>query len=242
MQYNNEKPLICNIEGVIFDFNGVLLFDSDIQEQAWNEIALRYRGTLLTEYEKRNVIHGKTTQAICEFLLGRSLSHIEARKMINGKEASYREECLRRKAVGAFTLSPGASDLLDYLVKYNISHTIATSSGLEDLDFFIEHLDLERWFDRSRIMYNNGTYPGKPDPAIFLKAAGSMGTPTANCLVFEDALSGIKAAMAANIGAIYGVGFMIDKSSSYRLAGLVKTLAEVPTEIFKAKSQMGSQH
>ena len=39
----------------------------------------------------------------------------------------------------------------------------------------------------------------KPDPEIFLKAAEKLRIPPFNCLVFEDADSGVKAAHAAKM-------------------------------------------
>jgi beta-phosphoglucomutase-like phosphatase (HAD superfamily) len=39
--------------------------------------------------------------------------------------------------------------------------------------------------------------PGKPDPAIFLRAASLIEIPPQRCVVFEDALSGIQAAKRA---------------------------------------------
>ena len=43
---------------------------------------------------------------------------------------------------------------------------------------------------------------GKPDPAIFLLAADALNTPPAQCLVVEDAPSGIKAARAGGMAAL----------------------------------------
>jgi len=59
---------VKKIYGVIFDFNGVLLFDGDIQEQLWNEMAIHFRKTQLTGHDKKELIHGKTTQAIFELV------------------------------------------------------------------------------------------------------------------------------------------------------------------------------
>ena len=64
----------------------------------------------------------------------------------------------------------------------------------------------------------------KPDPEIFLKAAQSAGIPPENCLVIEDAVSGVQAAKAAGMKCIgvttsfnrrtllnAGADFVIDK-------------------------------
>jgi beta-phosphoglucomutase-like phosphatase (HAD superfamily) len=43
---------------------------------------------------------------------------------------------------------------------------------------------------------------GKPDPEIYLKAASILNVPPKNCLVFEDAVVGIKSAKAAGMKVI----------------------------------------
>jgi beta-phosphoglucomutase-like phosphatase (HAD superfamily) len=40
---------------------------------------------------------------------------------------------------------------------------------------------------------------GKPDPALFLKAAAAEGVPPESCLVVEDSLAGVKGAVAAGM-------------------------------------------
>ena len=37
--------------GVIFDFNGVLFFDSDLHETAWHYMSKKYRGKPFSENE-----------------------------------------------------------------------------------------------------------------------------------------------------------------------------------------------
>ena len=52
---------------------------------------------------------------------------------------------------------------------------------------------------------------GKPDPAIFLLAAQALGMPPADCLVVEDAPSGIQAARAGGMAAL-GVARLGDEA------------------------------
>lgn len=47
---------------------------------------------------------------------------------------------------------------------------------------------------------------GKPDPEGYLAAAGRLGLLPADCVVFEDAPSGIRAARAAAVGSVIGIG------------------------------------
>ena len=44
--------------------------------------------------------------------------------------------------------------------------------------FFIEQLDLHRWFAPEHIIHDRGLYPGKPAPGIYLEAAEQLGLAT----------------------------------------------------------------
>jgi HAD superfamily hydrolase (TIGR01509 family) len=189
---------------VIFDFNGVLLWDSELHEAAWNHIALSRRGRLLTEDELSRSVHGRTNRQVLEYVMGHALSDAEALTLADEKEAIYRRRCLDLGE--GFRLSPGAADLLQALRERRVPYTIATSSGRENLEFFITHLDLESWFDCSLIVFDDGTFPGKPAPDIYVKAAARLAVAVERCAVIEDALSGIAAAREAGIGRIVALG------------------------------------
>jgi HAD superfamily hydrolase (TIGR01509 family) len=189
--------------GVIFDFNGVLVFDSPFHHAAWRLTARQLRSTELTDEELSERVMGRTNFEILRFLLGREPSPEEVSRLGGAKERVYREMCLSTED---FALSPGAIDLLNALSERQIPKTIATSSERTNLDFYIERLNLARWFDVSAIVYDDGSRPGKPAPDVYLEAARRLGLEPARCLVVEDALSGMQAATAAGIGRVFGLG------------------------------------
>ena len=47
---------------------------------------------------------------------------------------------------------------------------------------------MDRWFDPRRIVYDDGTFSGKPAPDIYLRAAERIGLSPSRCIVAEDAL------------------------------------------------------
>jgi HAD superfamily hydrolase (TIGR01509 family) len=105
-----------------------------------------------------------------------------------------------------FVLSPGAKDLLEALTVRNIPRTIATSSEITNVTFFVEHLGLNRWFDTAKIVYDDGHLPGKPAPDFYLAAAKRIGFDPSQCIAVEDAISGIASAYAAGIGFLVALG------------------------------------
>ena len=97
---------------------------------------------------------------------------------------------------------------MDFLKENDIPRTIATMSGWENVEFYIEEFNLERWFDLDKIVYANGKIPGKPAPDIYQIAAKNLGLKPEECIVVEDAVSGIDSAKNAGIGKIIAIASM----------------------------------
>lgn len=95
---------------------------------------------------------------------------------------------------------------MNLLVKNNIPHTIATSSERTNLEFFVKHFDLAQWFDTDTLVFDDGTVPGKPAPDLYLRAASRLSLKPEECVVIEDARSGIQAARNAGVGKVIGIG------------------------------------
>ena len=223
-------------EGLIFDFNGVLLWDTHLQETAWKQFSEKIRGTPFSSDEIAIQVHGRTNQHTLEYLTGSTLTGPDLATLTQQKETIYRQLCLAQYE--AFKLSPGAIELLDYLVFHQIPHTIATASEKTNLDFFVEHLSLEKWFDLDKIVYDDGRRPGKPAPDIYIEAAHQLGLEPAHAVVVEDSFSGIEAAHAAGIGFIIGIGPANTHPQIEKKAGVnavVTNLGEIPKErLFQA--------
>jgi beta-phosphoglucomutase len=88
-----------------------------------------------------------------------------------------------------------------------------------------------RFFDA--ISSAEDTTRGKPDPQVFLVAAGKLSVPPARCVVMEDAVAGVQAARAGGMKCV-GVTFVgHHPDEALRRAGadlVVKTLTEVSVE------------
>lgn len=222
-----------NYQGIIFDFNGVLLWDRHLHEQAWAEFARQVRDEPFTVAEMALHMHGRSNQAILEYLTGQKLDFATAQILAQQKETIYRQICLNLG--NAFQLSPGAETLLDWLVNRNIPRTIATASDAINVAFFTRHLRLERWFTADQIIFDDGVMPNKPAPDIYLRAAAMLDISPAACVVVEDSLSGIQAAHAAGIGHIVALCPAPDHAQMRALPGVAQTvvsLGEVKTALF----------
>ncbi len=224
-------------DGIIFDFNGVLWWDTHLQEIAWKRFSETVRDTPFSSDEIRTHVHGRNNRYTFEYLTGRSITGAELTQMIQQKESIYRQMCLDQGA--DFKLSPDAAALLDYLVEQDIPHTIATASEKTNLDFFVAHLQLERWFDLGKIVYDDGTRRGKPAPDFYLDAAKCLALNPASCIVVEDSDSGIEAARAAGIGHVVALGPAESRERLSQLNGVdrvITSLADLPRALLLRRS------
>ena len=126
-------------------------------------------------------------------LFGRDVTDEEITRISREKELMYQDLV---KEVG-LQMADGAVGLLEFLKKNEIPISIVTASDKLNVDFFIDYLDLHQWFLPERIIYNDGTMKGKPDPEMFLKAMNIMGCEPHETLIFEDSENGITAAHRA---------------------------------------------
>ena len=180
--------------GVIFDFNGTLLFDDAYHVVAWDRIAMEVAGKHLTAEQMDTEYAGFPNIEILRRLSGDTLTPDRLEYYSLRKEELYRETV--RNVPGGAKLVPGANELFDYLKEHEIPCAIATASIIQNIEFFVETFHLDKWFDMYHIVYDNNTYKNKI--MMFRDACDRIGTHE-NILIFEDSLSGITC--AAEIGA-----------------------------------------
>lgn len=204
-------------KGLIFDFNGTLFWDTDKQEDSWRVYSEKVRGYPLSDEEMLHKMHGCPNKAVLEYLTGQSLNERDAYAMSQEKEELYRDMCTQEHQLN---LAPGAVELLDFLCSRQVPFTIATSSEITNVTFFFEIFNLNKWFDLNKVVYDDGIMPGKPEPDIYVKAAGKIDLLPCDCIVIEDAISGIEAAYRANIGKIIALGPKHKQESLLRNRGV----------------------
>jgi HAD superfamily hydrolase (TIGR01509 family) len=166
----------------------------------------------------REKMFGHTNEDIIEYAIGKKPTKEMIEKYGKEKEALYRNRCLLEPE--NFKLAPGAIELLDFLKENNIPRTIATMSEWDNVEFYIKEFHLEKWFDLDKIVYSDGTIPGKPAPDIFEIAASKIGLSPSECVVVEDALAGINSAKSAGIGKIIAIASLEPIEFYEKIGGL----------------------
>ncbi|WP_336514569.1 HAD family phosphatase [Pollutibacter soli] len=182
------------IAAVIFDLDGTLVDNNAFHLKSWMKY-ISDLGIVITEEEYNANINGRTNHDAAEYIYKRSLTKEEGATFALEKEAVYREMYAPHIAP-----VPGLMELLEKLKQLEIPMAIATSGIQPNIDFLFEHIPIKKYF--SVIVNSAHIIKGKPDPEIYLKASALLDVRPYNCLVFEDAVVGIKSAKAAGMEVI----------------------------------------
>ncbi len=215
------------IKGVIFDFNGTLFWDTSIHNKAW-DIFLEKKNIKLSNKEKNDKIHGKNNKDILKTLFSNQLSDEDIHILSTEKETIYQDLCLKTN----MELAPGAKDFLIFLQKNEIPFAIATASESKNVEFYFKHLNLNSFFEKSRVIFNDGNIRSKPDPQIFQRAMKAIGLKEGGALIFEDSVSGIIAAERAQAAKIIIVNSNNDDYSHWSYQQ-IKNFMDVDRNLFK---------
>ena len=127
------------VKGLIFDFNGTLYFDTDKQEEAWRIYIQKKYHRSINPTEFRDHIHGRAFDSIFEYYLGSDSSEKEQKEMIEEKEAIYREIARADQKIYIWFR---AESLFDELSGRKIPFTVATASGIKNVQFYLKFSSL----------------------------------------------------------------------------------------------------
>ena len=177
--------------GILWDMDGVLVDTGQFHFQAWSQ-TLAERG-LSISYEFFRTTFGMNNADLLANLLQEPSPDLVA-DLGDQKEALFRQ-VIRGRA----ELLPGARFWLERLASQGVRQAIASSAPPANVEALVRELALEPYF--AAVVSGVGM-PGKPDPAVFLRAARLIDTPPERCIVIEDAMAGVEAARRAGMKCI----------------------------------------
>ena len=123
----------------------------------------------------------------------------EQKNELAGRKNAYYVELIGQ--LSQADILPGALETLDMLRRCGIKTAIGSSS--RNTPLILKQIGLDKAFDA--VADGNAITRSKPDPEVFLLAAGMLGLKSENCLVVEDADAGIEAAVRGGMQTL-GVG------------------------------------
>lgn len=97
-----------------------------------------------------------------------------------------------------FPFIPGAIEFLRDLKSHGVKLAVVTSSNKKKMDVAMRAIpEMMSLFDR--ILTSEDFAASKPNPDCYLKGAEVFGCSTDECIVFEDAFTGLQAGMSSGI-------------------------------------------
>jgi len=204
------------IKGLIFDLDGVLVSTEKNHFIAWKKTAERlgFHFTELDNEQLKGISRVDSLKKIIE-LGGATVSSEVFEELLVFKNEIYLESI---RTLGPADALPGVVELLQLAKAHDIKLGVGSSS--KNANAILELLQIKDLFDA--IIDGNGVSAPKPDPEVFLNAAQGMGLSAADCLVFEDAESGIMAAKAG--------GFKVIATGNPHVAELAHAYVETLTD------------
>ncbi|KAG2132546.1 HAD-like protein [Suillus cothurnatus] len=186
------------IDYVVFDMDGLLIDTERIYTEVTNDILGRYGKTMTWDIKAQ--LMGRTRVESATHLL----SQFPGIDITVDQYLIESQEKLDAKWPTA-QLLPGVQRLVQHLVKHNVPIVVATASTRRNVGNIVCSDDVA------------GKTTGKPEPYIFLHAAGVLGKAvgvTEQCteaeaverskgLVFEDAVYGVQAGKRAGMSVVW---------------------------------------
>jgi len=93
---------------------------------------------------------------------------------------------------------------------------IATGGIYSKTELKIKAVGIEKYFNRENVFTVDMVEKGKPEPDLFLLAAKTMGYKPEDCIVIEDSIAGLTAAIKANMTPIAFTGSDICQNNAYK--------------------------
>lgn len=186
-------------KGIIFDLDGVICHTDAYHYRAWKNLA----DSLGIYFDEKinNRLRGVSRMESLDIILekaDKSYSQDEKEVFANEKNKLYK-----------FLLEEMSEKDLDIKVKSSLDalkikgYKLAIGSSSKNAKLILKKLGLEDFFDV--IVDGNDIKYSKPDKEVFEKAGIKLGLEASDCLVVEDAASGVEAAKNAKM-AVAGIG------------------------------------
>lgn len=177
-------------KGVIFDLDGVIVHTDNFHYLAWKSLADELG--IYFDQQINNGCRGVSRMESLEIVLGEhSVEYSAEQKLAFAQQKNDNYRKLLNNLIPQ-SVSEDVLATINQLKQMGIK--IAVGSSSKNTRLILQRIGLLDSFDA--VVDGNDISHSKPHPEVFLKAAQAMGLTPGQCVVVEDAFSGIDAALA----------------------------------------------
>lgn len=208
------------IQAVIFDLDGVLIRTDELHYRSWLELTAA-EGIPFdrTVNQRLRGVGRLDSLAIVLERADRRYDEAERLALADRKNATYRGLL---EAMTPDDVLPGVVDMLAQLGRRAVKRAVASAS--KNAALALARTELADGFDV--VVDGNDIQHSKPHPQVFLLAAQRLEVAPEECLVVEDAATGVQAARRAGM-AVVGIGPARELPGADRVVG---SLTEVTVD------------
>jgi beta-phosphoglucomutase len=188
-----------NIKACIFDLDGVIVDTAVYHYKAWKRLANEL-GFDFTE-EQNEKLKGVSRVRSLELILqwgGITKTEAEKEELATQKNNWY---VTMISQMTPAEILPGAKEFLLECRQAGLKTALGSAS--KNSTMILDKINMADLFDT--VIDGNKVSKAKPDPEVFLKGAEELHMPPANCVVFEDAIAGVEAAIHGGMKVV-GIG------------------------------------
>ncbi|NTU46884.1 HAD family phosphatase [Candidatus Roizmanbacteria bacterium] len=176
------------LQAVIFDFDGVIVLSEQPRFQVIQKSA-KIHGVIIEDQAIKQLLGRNTRNFLTDVLSPTQMSVREA--IIADYEKEYKGNITK------YVQPIGAS--IEFIKNYQgqIPFALASMSSRLVVERLLQHFDISTKF--VSIICKEDVMNHKPDPEIYLKSAQRLSIAPSNCIVIEDTVVGIQAALNAGM-------------------------------------------
>jgi len=190
---------MSTIKACIFDLDGVIVDTAVYHYKAWKRLANEL-GFDFTEKDNEKLKGVSRTRSLELILQWGGVTKTDTEK----EELATRKNNWYVEMISHMTpdeVLPGAKEFLQACIDAGIKTALGSAS--KNSMTILNKTGIAHFFNA--VIDGNKVSKPKPDPEVFLKGAEELGIPPVNCVVFEDAIAGVEAAIAGGMKVV-GIG------------------------------------
>ena len=189
-----------HILGALYDLDGTLLDTEPLYDEAEQKLINLYGNGLPLDLETKQQLLGTPAIVNCKLLVEKYDVKLTPEQFEEKRDELLVEPFRNCK------FKKGAKEVV-HKCKYELGLKSAIATGSSRFNFDNKVYNLKEWVNEyiDVVITSDNIKRGKPNPDIFILAAQELGLRPSDCIVFEDELPGVKAAISAGVRIVVAI-------------------------------------